>query len=111
MGRRQTGSKQRQEKPLIEGISNETLIECLEEVAGQLGVQVRHEKGDFHSAGCRIEEQNIIILKKTDQNAIKAKTLLDEIAKYNIQKIKIPPTVRQRLTLIRELAVEEKSIA
>jgi len=111
MGRKQTGSKSRREKPLINGIANGELIQCLEGVADQLGVQVRHEKGDFHSAGCRVETQNLIILKKTDQDTIKAKTLLDEIAKYNIQNIKIPSAVQERLMFIREQAIEENSIA
>jgi len=87
------------------------LIECLEGIAAQLGVQVRYEKGDFRSAGCRVEEQNLIILKKNDQDDIKAKTLLDEIAKYSTQNIEIPPAVQERLTSIREQAIEENSIA
>lgn len=110
MGRKQTGSKPRREKVIIAGMANQSLIECLEDVADQLGVQVRHEKGDFHSAGCRVEEQDIIMLKKSDPDDMKAKILLDEIAKYNIQNIKIPPAVQKRLTLIREQLVEENSI-
>jgi len=109
MGRKQARSKSRQEKPIIDGISNEELMHILENVAAQLGVLVRHEKGDFHSAGCRVVDQKLIILKKTDKAATKAGTLLQELAKFDTNDTDMPQAVRDQLAKFHQRAVEEKS--
>jgi hypothetical protein len=109
MDRKQTRPKSRKVKPIIDDIANEKLVQILENLADQVGVQVRHEKGDFHSAGCRVVEQKLIILKKTDQDDLKAKALLGELAKFDTKSIDIPPAIQEQLSLIRQQAVEENS--
>ena len=102
MDRKQTRAKSRRTKSLIKGITNEQLVQILEQLAETMGIQVRHEKGEFHSAGCRVEEQNLIILKKSDQNDQKAKALLGELAKLETQNIDIPQDVQDLLSIFRE---------
>ncbi len=110
MGRKRTGSKTQREKPVIAGIVNEELMQNLQDIASQLGIQVRHEKGDFRSAGCRVEEKKLIILKKTDAAETKILTLMSELAKLDFEKLDIPPAIHDRLRLMRIQTVEENSV-
>ncbi len=93
------GNKSARSKQVIKGLKNGTLLTQLQGIAVQLGVTVRFEKGDFKSAGCRVDEQNIIFIKKTDTESIQIETLLGELAKLNFETINIHPAIREYLTL------------
>ena len=93
------GNKSARSKQVIKGLKNGALLTQLQGIAVQLGVAVRFEKGDFKSAGCRVDEQNIIFIKKTDAESIQIETLLGELAKLNLETIDIHPAIREHLTL------------
>lgn len=106
MGKKSTRSKQ-----VIPGLANQLVMTWLREIAAQLKVDVRLEKGDFQSAGCRVDEQNIIFLKKTDSEAAQVETLLSEIAALNFEALEIQPALRDRLMHIKQHIGDEPSVA
>ena len=82
------------EKRVIESLDNETVLEQLLEMAQQLDVNVRQEVGDFKAGSCRLEDEIVLFLKKTDPDVAKIDLLVRELAPLQSDHIKIDPTVR-----------------
>ena len=71
------------------------LIEDLESVAKQLGVQLRYEKGDFDGGYCILREQKLLVVNKRLPDARKASSVAVGLAQYGIEATFVKPTVRQ----------------
>ena len=71
------------------------LIQDLETVAGQLGVRLRYEKGDFEGGFCVLREQKLLVVNKRLPDARKASSVAVGLAQYGIDETFVKPTLRQ----------------
>jgi hypothetical protein len=104
MGNKRTCSK---ESPFLNGFENAQILEHLEAIASELAVQIRYEKGEFHSSGCRVEDQHLIILQRTDTNAAKITTLMRELGRFDLSGLDLHPALLERIQQCRHDVVEE----
>jgi hypothetical protein len=73
----------------------ETLLKELEDLATQLGIQVRYEKGDFDGGYCILKEQKTLVVNKRLFDNRKTSVLAQGIAEFGLDEIEIKPAVRQ----------------
>lgn len=76
-------------------MNQETLLNELEELAAQLGIKVRYEKGDFDGGYCILKDQKILVVNKRLFNNRKTSVLAQGIYEIGIENIYIKPAVRQ----------------
>lgn len=105
MGNRRTETKSKEPSP-IAGLDNQQILRQLEDLAARLAVQIRYEKGDFHSAGCRVRDRNLIILQKTDSDGAKIGTLMSELGRFNITQQDIHPAIFDQMAKNRQDSFE-----
>lgn len=74
-------------------MKKEKILSTLEEVAQQLDIKVRHEKGDFTGGYCTKEEEHIILINKRHMIDKKINVLARELAPYDLTRIEIPKAV------------------
>ncbi len=103
MGSRKTQSKRKKGPVVIRGWSNDDVLKALEHVAESLGIQVRYERGDFQSAGCRVEDQRMIILETDDKVSSQINILMSELARFDTSHIDMPEALSQKLESLRKL--------
>lgn len=100
MGDKRTFAKPAKEKPFIKGLQNDYVLAQLEQLAAQLAVTVRHEKGDFKSAGCRVEEDKLIFLSKNEPDTAKIEILMRELARFEGENFNLDPLIRERMNAL-----------
>ena len=71
------------------------LVHELEEVAHQMGLQLRYEKGDFEGGYCILKDQKILVVNKRLPDPRKASSLAQALAEYGIETTFIKPNLRQ----------------
>lgn len=70
------------------------LVNELEQLGRQLGVQVRYEKGDFEGGYCVLKAQKILVVNKRLHDARKASSLAQALGEFGIETTFIKPTLR-----------------
>ena len=70
------------------------LVNDLEELTRQLGVQLRYEKGDFEGGYCVLKEQKMMVVNKRLHDARKASSIAQALGEFDIEKLFIKPTIR-----------------
>jgi len=71
------------------------LIAELEEIAAQLGLKVRYEKGNFEGGFCILKEERLLVINKKLPDPKRASTLAQALNEYGIENVFIKPAVRQ----------------
>ncbi len=66
----------------------------LEDVARQLGIELRYEKGDFEGGYCILKDRKILVVNKRLHEARKASSLAQALAEYGIETTYIKPNLR-----------------
>lgn len=70
------------------------IIQELEELVGQVGVQLRYEKGDFDGGYCILRDQKILVVNKRLTDVRKASILAHALMDIGIESVFIKPVVR-----------------
>lgn len=70
------------------------LIKELEELAAQLGLRVRYEKGDFEGGFCILKEERLLVVNKRLPDPRRASVLAHALGEYGLDNIYIKPTLR-----------------
>lgn len=73
----------------------EQIIDELKQIASQLGVTVRFEKGDFKGGFCIVKENKIIVINKFANTQRKAAILATALKELGIDDIYINPRLRE----------------
>lgn len=73
----------------------EQIIDELKQVASQLGISVRFEKGDFKGGFCIVKENKIIVINKFANTQRKAAILATALKELGIDDIYINPRLRE----------------
>jgi hypothetical protein len=71
------------------------LLTDLEELTGQLGIQLRYEKGDFDGGYCIMKEQKMLVVNKRLQDGRKAAVLAYALSEFGLEAVFVKPAVRK----------------
>jgi hypothetical protein len=107
MGNKRTGTKENQ---YLIGLDNSQVLQMLQSLADHLNVQIRYEKGDFRSSGCRVELQHIIFLQKTDPDDLKIRSLIRELGRFNLEGLEMHPELSHEFDLVRKAFETEQAV-
>ena len=73
----------------------ETLIQALQNVATQLGVTIRFERGDFEGGYCILRDQKILLVNRRLFPARKASVLAMAMHEIGLEDMYLKPAVRE----------------
>ena len=73
----------------------EEIIEELQDVARQIGVTVRFEKGDFEGGYCVLRDQHLVLINKRLMPSRKASTLALALQNIGLETVFLKPAIRQ----------------
>jgi len=73
------------------------MLERLEELARQLGLRVRSERGDFRSGWCRAHGEEMIILNRRLSDGERAAALARLLGEHDLEGVYLLPDVRRAL--------------
>jgi hypothetical protein len=76
-------------------MKHEELIVEFEQLAGQMGVEVRYEKGDFDGGYCILKSDRILLLNKKLMNNKKASVFALALHEIGLDNVFIKPVVRE----------------
>jgi hypothetical protein len=76
-------------------MKHEVLIVELEDIARQLGVDVRYEKGDFDGGYCILKEKRLLVVNKKLMPNKKAAALAVAMHEVGLENIFVKPVVRE----------------
>ena len=76
-------------------MNHTAIVAELEEVARQLGVQLRYEKGDFEGGYCVLKEQKLLVINKRLADARKASSIAQGLSEYGIETTYVKPSLRE----------------
>ncbi len=102
MDRGRTQKKRQRKTSVIPDLEDSETLHQLETLCINLGLEIRTEKGDFKSGYCRVNDQNLIILKKDDSIEKKIDLIAGKLTQYSLEKFEI-------ITSIRQLIEQKKS--
>ena len=75
-------------------MKHEDLIEELQSVAGQLGIQVRYEKGDFEGGYCILHERKLMLVNRRLLPQRRASVLAAALREIGLDNVYLKPAVR-----------------
>lgn len=70
------------------------LIGDLEELARQLNLNIRYEKGDFEGGYCILKDQKVLVVNKRLLDSRKAVALALALSEFGIDLVFIKPNLR-----------------
>jgi hypothetical protein len=76
-------------------MSHEELIIELHELARQLGVTIRYEKGDFEGGYCVLKDSRLLLVNKRLMPVRRASVLALAMREIGLENVFIKPAVRQ----------------
>ena len=71
------------------------IINDLEELTRQLGLELRYEKGDFDGGYCVLKHQKVLVVNKRLADQRKASSLAQALAEFGIETAFVKPNVRE----------------
>ena len=71
------------------------IINDLEELTRQLGLELRYEKGDFDGGYCILKHQKVLVVNKRLADQRKASSLAQALAEFGIETAFVKPNIRE----------------
>ena len=78
------------------------LLEELEEIIRQLGIELVWDDGEFRGGICRVEGKQLFLMNRVLPSAQKVEILSRELSSLDLSQLFILPRVRQRIEAGRE---------
>lgn len=103
MGRRKAKTRRADQLPLINGMTEDEVLQALESLARQLDIEVRYEKGDFEGGYCAFRNQHLIFMQKNEPIDKKIQVLVRELHRFDLEQIYVLPAIRELLETKGEL--------
>lgn len=75
-------------------MKQEEIIEELHNVARQLGVNIRYERGDFEGGYCILKEQKILLVNRRLMPVRKASVLAIALQEIGLETVFLKPALR-----------------
>ncbi len=76
-------------------MKHEQIIADLQDLAQQLGVRVRYEKGDFEGGYCILKEERVLLINKRMLPPRKAAVLATALHEIGLESVFIKPVLRE----------------
>jgi len=76
-------------------MNQEQMIKELEALAGNSGIGIRYEKGDFEGGFCVLKDERLIVVNKKLAVPRKASILAQGLAEIGIDELYLKPAVRE----------------
>ena len=76
-------------------MKHEEITQELHELAKQLGVNIRYEKGDFEGGYCTLKDEKIVLINKRLMPTRKAAVLAVALQEIGLDNIYIKPVLRE----------------
>ena len=73
------------------------IVQALEEAVGQLGVAVRHERGNFRGGLCTVGDETVVVLNKRRPAEAHLAILADALRELPVDEVYLRPAVRDAL--------------
>lgn len=73
---------------------HEEILHELQQIAEQLGVTVRYEKGDFEGGYCILREQKLLLVNRRLQSNRKASVLAVALQEIGMDTVYLKPALR-----------------
>lgn len=73
------------------------IVQALEEAVRQLGVAVRHERGNFRGGLCTIEDETVVVLNKRRPLESHLAILAEALRALPVDDVYLRPAVRDAL--------------
>ena len=72
----------------------EEIVTELENVAKEMGVQIRYEKGDFEGGYCLLRDERVIVVNKKLAPNKKASVISQAFGELGIENVYLKPAIR-----------------
>ncbi len=94
----------RKEGKMLPDLSDTSLLQHLEGLAAQLGIEVRYEnladeEFSIHSGGCKLLGRSLILINLPLPTLERARILARELSKYELEDFYLLPRVREFILL------------
>jgi len=76
-------------------MKHEQLIEEFHALAGQLGITIRYEKGDFEGGYCILKDQRLLLVNRKLMPARKASVLARALREIGLENVFLKPALRE----------------
>ena len=83
------------------------ILLALEEIAANIGIELRYEKGDFEGGLCRVDQDQLIIINANLMTQRKITLLARELSTVNLDDVFIVPAIRNIIETERNKLNEE----
>ncbi|MBD3378095.1 hypothetical protein GF406_23900 [candidate division KSB1 bacterium] len=111
MASRKTKARKSDPVPLIDGMTNEELLQAMETLVKALGLECRYEKGDFKGGLCRVHEQQLIVLQKKESLENKVKTLAAGLGELDLTNVYVMPAIQEMIDSARKEPVQNGDLS
>ena len=88
-------------------MKNADILLALEEIAANIGIELRYEKGDFEGGLCRVDQEQLIIINTNLLTQRKITLLARELSTVNLDDVFIVPAIRNIIETERNKLNEE----
>jgi hypothetical protein len=76
-------------------MKNEELIQEFHDLAGQLGITIRYDKGDFEGGYCILKDQRLLLVNRKLMPTKKAAVLAAALQEIGLENVFLKPAVRE----------------
>jgi hypothetical protein len=76
---------------------NAELLSKLEEIVGQLGLELRWDEGDFTGGICRFGDRKILVMNRSLPTFEKIRVLCQNLSQADLSKIFVLPAIREQI--------------
>jgi hypothetical protein len=85
-------------------MTNQQLVEALEEAVRRLGVRVRRERGPFRGGHCTVDGEPVVVLNRLHPPEAHLVTLAETLRGLPVEEVYLRPAVRDALEALWEQA-------
>jgi len=83
-------------------MNDEEILSKLEAIAGQVGLELRYEQGDFQGGICRVGEKQLLLVNKKLILSQKVNLLARELASLDLSDVYVVPVIRDLLNRFKK---------
>jgi hypothetical protein len=76
-------------------MKTDLMIEELHEIARQLGVTIRYDRGDFEGGYCILKDQRLLLVNRRLLPARKASVLATAMSEIGLENVFVKPAIRE----------------
>jgi hypothetical protein len=111
MGRRKTKNPSIASSLSYLGMQESEVLCALETLAKTINVELRYEKGDFHSGLCRVHDKFVMVIQKDIPDNKKIIVLARDLSLFDLEKIYVMPQLLAIIKQVQDESIVEQPIS